>query len=424
MMYCDVFGVGAGPSNLSLAALLEKIPNIKAYFCDKKLNYQWHPGMLIPGTKLQVSYLKDLVTLADPMNQYSFINYLHQSGKLYQFITADFKQTSRLEFSQYLEWVFNNLGSVHEGEMILDISLIEDQFSIRTTKEIYQSKKLVLGNGLTPYIPAYCIDFMGDRVFHSAEYLHKKTNLSNKRIAIIGGGQSGAEILLDSLSNANGLPSKIHWVSKEQNFDVIDDSAFANELFLPSYVKYFFKLPQDIKSSLLEKQRLASDGISNHTIDSIYQKLYELELVHKHNRLVTLLPSHKLTLMSSHNNEYLLEIFDNETGFQKNIAADLVIFCTGYTYMLPSFLNPIKEKIHFDSTNKMMIDENYKLSWDGMDECSIYIQNGARHSHGVADPNLSLLAYRSAVIANDIAGYPLYSHINGTSLVSWGTLND
>ena len=55
-----------------------------------------------------------------------------------------------------------------------------------------------------------------------------------------------------------------------------------------------------------------------------------------------------------------------------------------------------------------------------MDTCSIYIQNGARHSHGIADPNLSLLAYRSAVIANDIAGYFLYSQIDGTSLVNWG----
>ncbi|WP_050805531.1 SidA/IucD/PvdA family monooxygenase [Legionella drancourtii] len=281
MMYCDVFGVGAGPANLSLAALLEKTPDIKAYFCDKKIKYHWHPGMLIPGTKLQVSYLKDLVTLVDPTNKYSFINYLHQSGKLYQFITADFKETSRLEFSQYLEWVFNDLRSVREDETILDISLIQDELAITTTKETYQTKKLVLGSGLVPYIPDYCKDFVNDEVFHSAEYLHKKTDLSNKKVTIIGGGQSGAEILLDSLSKTNGLPLKIYWISKEQNFDAIDDSAFANELFLPSYIKYFYQLPPHLKSSLLEKQRLASDGISNHTIDNIYQKLYELEFIYK-----------------------------------------------------------------------------------------------------------------------------------------------
>ncbi len=63
MQYFDVFGIGASPANLSLAALLIKAPHLKTYFCDSQPQLIWHQGMLISDTKLQVSYLKDLVTL-------------------------------------------------------------------------------------------------------------------------------------------------------------------------------------------------------------------------------------------------------------------------------------------------------------------------------------------------------------------------
>src|SRR5205807_9663840 len=68
-------GVGVGPFNLSLAALLAPT-GFDARFFERSANFQWHPGLLLPEATLQVSYLKDLVTLVDPTSQYSFVAFL------------------------------------------------------------------------------------------------------------------------------------------------------------------------------------------------------------------------------------------------------------------------------------------------------------------------------------------------------------
>jgi len=77
MIKYDVVGIGVGPANLSLAALLTKTPHLTSRFIEKQANFVWHAGMLLPKSNLQVSHLKDLVTLVDPTNPYSYINYLH-----------------------------------------------------------------------------------------------------------------------------------------------------------------------------------------------------------------------------------------------------------------------------------------------------------------------------------------------------------
>src|ERR1700674_92511 len=64
----DAVGVGVGPFNLSLAALLAPT-GFNARFFDKSADFQWHPGLLLPEATIQVSYLKDLVTLVDPMSR-------------------------------------------------------------------------------------------------------------------------------------------------------------------------------------------------------------------------------------------------------------------------------------------------------------------------------------------------------------------
>jgi lysine N6-hydroxylase len=58
----DVIGVGIGPFNLGLAALADSVPEINALFFERNESFNWHPGMLIEGTTLQVPFLADLVS--------------------------------------------------------------------------------------------------------------------------------------------------------------------------------------------------------------------------------------------------------------------------------------------------------------------------------------------------------------------------
>lgn len=88
-MILDFVGVGVGPSNLSLAALAAPVADLDGLFLDQEDTFTWHPGAMLPRSKLQVSYLKDLVTLVDPTSRYSFLNFLVQHGRVYRALVAN-----------------------------------------------------------------------------------------------------------------------------------------------------------------------------------------------------------------------------------------------------------------------------------------------------------------------------------------------
>ena len=94
----DAVGVGAGPFNLSLAALIAPT-GFNARFFERSANFEWHPGLLFPEATIQVSFLKDLVTLVDPTSQYSFLAFLRAHQRLYRFINRTEIRVSRKEFN-------------------------------------------------------------------------------------------------------------------------------------------------------------------------------------------------------------------------------------------------------------------------------------------------------------------------------------
>lgn len=66
----DVVGIGIGPFNLSLAALLAEAGYDRTVFLERKPYFSWHPGMLLEGTTLQVPFLADLVSLVAPTSRF------------------------------------------------------------------------------------------------------------------------------------------------------------------------------------------------------------------------------------------------------------------------------------------------------------------------------------------------------------------
>jgi lysine N6-hydroxylase len=51
---------------------------------------------------------------------------------------------------------------------------------------------------------------------------------------------------------------------------------------------------------------------------------------------------------------------------------------------------------------------DFSIEWDGPPNLRIYAQDAARHMRGIADPNLSLMAWRSAIIANSLLDRQVY----------------
>ena len=119
---------------------------------------------------------------------------------------------------------------------------------ITTKSSEYITNNLVLGCGLTPYVPETCIKHISEEVFHGHNFLPNNRDFTNKKIAIIGGGQSGAEVVQHILNTS--APEKILWFSKRVNFLPIDDSPFTNELYTPKYCDYFYELSDTSRDTL------------------------------------------------------------------------------------------------------------------------------------------------------------------------------
>lgn len=413
----DAIGIGIGPFNLSAAALCVGVKDLKTLFLDRSKSFAWHPGLLISGSTIQTSHLKDLVTLADPTSPYTFLAYLHHKRRMYRFITADFDGVERTEFDDYFRWTSEQLPNLRFGYAVESVDYDGSKFLINDDQQL-SARSLILGTGLTPNIPACATRLLGDDVFHGHNLLRKTGDWTGKRIAIIGGGQSGAEVVNFVLSNERQMPAEVYWVSSRSNFLPMDDSPFTNELFTPGYSNFFFDLPKEQRLFSLSSQKLASDGISSNLLRELYRKLYSLEFMRSTQPNVVLRPHTRLVSMEQSTRGYSLELEHGLTGDRNAVVCDVAILCTGYRYERPAFLHRLLPRITYTETG-YECHEDFSIEWDGDSKNKIYVQNAAINARGIADPNLSLMAWRSANIVNDLAGQVRYAVHDSKDLKLW-----
>ncbi len=136
----DIVGVGFGPSNLGLAIAIEEhnrtcapTERLTACFVESKDEFAWHPGMLLPGTTMQISFLKDLATQRNAGSEFTFLAYLSEHGRLNHFINLQTFFPSRLEFHDYLTWAAGKVdATVHYGTRAVDVVDTGDGYGVRT----------------------------------------------------------------------------------------------------------------------------------------------------------------------------------------------------------------------------------------------------------------------------------------------------
>lgn len=409
-------GIGVGVANLSLASLLCSTKITNAFF-DRNARFDWHGGMQIKHTSLQVSLFKDLVTLSDPTSPFSFLAYLHASRRIYHFLNARFDAVTRKEFSLYLEWAANRNPNVYFGEEVLDVDF-DGHFVVTTNKREVRSEHIAVGVGKTPKIPAFAKGKVGLTQFHSSSYLWNSDGLAGKRVAIVGGGQSGAEIFLDLISrDRTTMPIHTSWISRRTCYWPIDDSAFTNDLFMPCHQSYFASMDELKRRQFLRENVLASDGISVKTLQSIYQTLYLNKFVYGLPDLVSLLPNREVTHESSNDGAWRLCLQHRDHDAMETVDADVVIWATGYEDNQMGFMERIAGRIDRVG-QEFKVDGNFAASWDGPSDRCIFIQNASHVQRGLADPNLSLLAWRSERIIERLTGVP-HPNLQIPSMITW-----
>jgi lysine N6-hydroxylase len=417
----DLAGIGIGPFNLSLAALLEPIEGVASRFFERERAFSWHQGQLLPGTRLQTSYLKDLVTPVDPTSRHSFLAYLVEKGRFYEFLHAGQPAASRAEFADYFAWAARRVGGLRFDAPVQSVDLEDGLFRLHGPFGEARARNLALATGREPAMPDWTRSFLGARCFHVSRLLHEQPQVGGLRVAIVGGGQSGAEAFLALARDLFGHARSLTWISRRTTFAPLDETHFTNEWFTPGYVRAFHNLPPARRMAHLRDQRLASDGISPSTLAEIYQLLYERRHVVGDGDRFCLLPGREARGIALRDRSYTLALANSFDGGREEAEADLVILATGFGWRLPSCLAPLADRIPPDGSGGLDIDEHFRLAWDNPSGTRIYVLNGGLRSHGIAEPQLSLMAWRSAVIANDLVGQNYYALAEPDPLIEWQT---
>ncbi|EMY34254.1 lysine/ornithine N-monooxygenase [Arthrobacter crystallopoietes BAB-32] len=408
----DFVAIGVGPFNLGLAALAAPIPELDGVFLDQRPCFDWHPGMMLPGTHLQVPFMADLVSLADPTSPYSYLNYLKETDRLYRFYIREDFYPLRAEFNAYCQWVTARLPNVHFGERVTGVEYRGGLYHVTSAgaagETVRTARRLVLGTGTEPQVPASCrgLPASGGLACHSAQYLDRKKQLqASGSITIVGSGQSAAEIYFDLLQEQDSHGYELTWVTRSDRFFPLEYAKLTLELTSPEYVDYFHALPAGTRGRLNAGQKNLYKGINESLINAIYDLLYARSLTAPpRTRLLTnssveaaeydpAAGLHRLTL---HHTE-------QDRTYQLDSAA--VVLATGYGYREPDFLAGIGHRIRRGPDGRFEVARNYST---GVEPGEIFVQNAELHTHGFATPDLGMAAYRNSCIIRELLGWEYY----------------
>jgi len=252
----DIIGIGIGPFNLGLAALCYSIPGLQCLFIDQNEGFNWHPGLMIEGARLQVPFYADLVSLADPCSPFSFMAFLKSMKRMFRFAIHENYFITRREYNDYGKWVAAQLPSLRFNQTCRAIRQTTGGYMVITDSDVFYTKNIVLGTGTVPSMPNFASNLQDPLVFHSSGYISKRKKLlEQSSVTVVGSGQSAAEIFYDLLSARKHFTNGLNWVTRSERFTPMDYSKLTLEMSAPDYIDHFYSLDQKTKSSVLTNQQ-------------------------------------------------------------------------------------------------------------------------------------------------------------------------
>ncbi|MFQ1700072.1 lysine N(6)-hydroxylase/L-ornithine N(5)-oxygenase family protein [Loktanella agnita] len=426
----DILGVGFGPSNLALAIALEERAAAgaaapKTVFLEAQSSFAWHPNMLLDGTDMQVSFIKDLVSLRNPTSPLSFLSYLHGNGRLERFINRKSFYPSRHEFNDYLSWAAAQMAHLSSydqrvvgveplkkaGGQVDLLSVVSENSRGEQTQR--QTRDLVMAIGGHPLIPDVFADVaQSPLVHHSSRYLKEiKSRLAKAdrplKIAVIGSGQSGAEIFYDLVNDPRH--PQVDFIFRSHALKPSDDSPFVNEIFDADFTNHVFQQSRARRRDLMTEYSNTNYAVvDGDLIAQIYAVFYEQDVVGSQH--YALRRNTEVTSARMHDEKIRLALQDGHHNRSEEQEYDLVILATG-------FRRRLGETIMADLQHYITGEEagrTYRLDTTEDFAPRIYLQGYCEDTHGLSDTLLSVLAIRADEIAADI----LHDHAPGALMMS------
>ncbi|WP_330451512.1 MULTISPECIES: lysine N(6)-hydroxylase/L-ornithine N(5)-oxygenase family protein [unclassified Streptomyces] len=414
----DLIGIGFGPSNVAMAIAISEHnarsgtrEAVTAQFFEQQPAFGWHRGMLIDDATMQVSFLKDLVTLRNPSSEFSFLCYLQSKGRLIDFINHKNLFPLRVEFHDYFEWAASQVDDLvsYDHEVVGVTQVVEDgvvEFLDVTVRSgegltVHRARNLVIGTGLRPLVPEGVE--RGDRVWHNSELLTRVEELdgtSPSRFVVVGAGQSAAENVAYLHRRFPG--AEICAVFSRYGYSPADDSSFANKIFDPDAVDEFYAAPENVKRRLMDYHGNTNYSVVDiDLIDDLYRQMYQ-EKVLGTERLRFLNVS-RLTAVEENADRARATVKSLVTGEETRLDADVVVFATGYSPADPlGLLGEVGEHCLRDEEGRVRVERDYRIATDTGLNCGIYLQGGTEHTHGITSALLSNTAIRVGEILDSL----------------------
>lgn len=423
----DIVGVGIGPFNLGLAALTQPLVDsgeLTAAFFDQREEFRWHPGLMLDEATIQVPFLADLVTLADPTSPYSFLNYLKLSGKIHRFYIRENFYPLRREYSDYCGWVDSRLNTTHWGARVRSAApapaALTEATGARWLVDVegrgtVAARNLVSGVGTRPYVPDGLVEALRHPLaVHSADYLPSRAALAGaESVTVLGSGQSAAEIYADLLPGAVEAGRRVDWLTRSPRFFPMEYTKLTLEMTSPEYAGYFRGLPAALREGLNRENRSLYKGISGETVNAIYDLLYRLDLTTDVERHTTLRAGVEASYSGydAAAGGHELTVTHLETGTQATHRSEALVVCTGYRAdPVPPFLEPAREQLRFDASGRLDVAEDFSVDADA----SLFVLNNDEHVHSLNAPDLGMGPWRNSIVLRRITGrevYPVERHV-------------
>ncbi|MGW5049588.1 lysine N(6)-hydroxylase/L-ornithine N(5)-oxygenase family protein [Actinokineospora sp. NPDC004072] len=408
----DVLAIGAGPANLALAVAIEESGATglaaSTLVLEQHPDTRWQRNLLLPWARSQVSFLKDLVTLRNPRSRFSFLSFLHERGKLDEFVNLGTFNPYRWELSEYMQWVANSLEQVRV-RYNARVERIDPQREADGTLsgwvvslgngETVRCRDLVVGTGRDARVPDVFAELPKNSVIHSTQYCSRITEVPTDqpvRVVVVGGAQSAAEMFM---AVHQDLPlSKPTLVLRSIGLRNYQTSKFVNELFYPSFVDDFYHSPPQARAQILDEMHLTNyAGLAPPFLDDLYSMLYQQRMLGTPRSAVRAMT--EVVAARSEGDEVVLDVRDRRTGAVESLRCDLVLLGTGYDPRMPRMVRDLAERAGLPD---IAVSRRYRVETGDDARGAMYLQGVNEATHGIADSLISVLAHRSQDILADL----------------------
>ncbi len=416
MAHChDVLGIGFGPANIALAIALEEAGALDGprpldvRFLEGHRDPVWQGGMLLDGSDIQNNPARDLVTLRNPRSRYTFLNYLHEVGRIIEHLNLPARFPLRTEYAAYIKWVrrhFDHLVDYGQRAERIEITTWAGRpaYAVTTASgATYLGRSLVVAPGRTPYVPAPFDQVDDKRVFHFTEYLYRIDALREPPAStvVIGGSQSAVEITLDL---ARRFPNgDVRNYVRAFGLRLKDTSPFSEEGFFPAFTKYYFDTPRPGKLILDAYMRPTNySSVDEDVLHELYQLIYEQRLADRQRVWVS--GNRQVRAVEQSGDGIVLSVEEVHTGALERVEADAVVLATGFRDLgpaenqepYPALMAGVADRLAFDD-GYLRVSADYLV--ETFDAPPLFLNGVCETSHGIGDSgSFSLLSLRAAAI--------------------------